>query len=159
MRRRQTQHGLWSTPYWEAVAAVIGENVGSDERERRLIRSEGGVDEYLCTGLALALHKDEADSYWYNLVGTQPSLFVVCCEEGDDLLPYRVTADYHEAGRHTEAGDKVFSVPIPPEMYRWLERYVVENYVPEEPKKRQKEGWAEQSVYGRGPEGKGDGSA
>ncbi len=155
LRRKEVHHGRWSLPHWEAVAAVVGEHIGSGERQRALIHSEAGVDEYLWTGLTLELHKSEADSYWYNLVGTQPSLFVVCSGEGDELAPRRITADYHEAGRHIEVNDTVFAVPLPAEMYRWLERYVVENYVPEEPKKRKKEDWAKGSLHGREPEDKG----
>jgi len=140
MQRRDAGPGPWSTPRWEAVGVVAGGSVGEGGQQRTLIRSEGGVEQYLWPGLAVVLHKDDVESYRYNLVATTPSLFVICRPEQDgDLSPILVTADFEAAGFSMERDGAVFSAPMPPEIYRWLEQYVLENYAPPEPPKRKHE--------------------
>ena len=65
---------------------------------------------------SIYLFRDAAESYWYNLVGREPSLCVVCRPGNDiELEPFAVTANYDEAGAYMEADDTVFSAPLPPE--------------------------------------------
>jgi hypothetical protein len=47
-----------------------------------------------------------------------------------------------------EVSGTVFSAPIPPVIYQWLERYVVENYQPQEPKKRSRMNWTKEGESG-----------
>lgn len=144
MERRIVHHGQWQLPQWEVVGVVAGEHVGVAQRERSLIRSENGREQFLWTGFSVQLYRDSADSYWHNLVGKTPSLFVICQPQDDDgdLVPYIVSANYDEAGAHMEADGAVFSAPMPPEVYQWLERYVVANYAPREPQKRKRANWS-----------------
>jgi len=150
MQRQQVQHGPWSAPRWEVLGIVAGGHVGDGQKQRTLIRSEAGVEQYLWSGLTVILHKDDVESYRYNLVATTPSLFIICRPEPEsDLSPFLVTADFEAAGFSMERDGTVFSAPMPPEIYRWLEQFVVENYVPPEPPKRKQEKREEQEAYGR----------
>jgi hypothetical protein len=44
-----------------------------------------------------------------------------------------------------ETDDRVYSVPMPEQVHQQVERFVVENYVPEQKKKRKRQQWAEES--------------
>ena len=61
------------------------------------------------------------------------------------LTPVLVSADPDEALAHMESDDLVMSVPMPPEINQWVERYVIENYVPPDKKKRKRKNWTEES--------------
>jgi len=149
MQRQQVQQGPGRASRWEVVGAVTGGNLCEAQHRRILVRSHGGVEHYLWMGLTVVLHKADVESYRYNLAASSPSLFVICQqEEGGDPAPVLVTADFEQAGFSMERNGTVFSVPMPAEIYRWLEQYVVENYVPPEPPKRKQEK-REQEAYGR----------
>ena len=152
MQRQQIQHGRWAVPRWELLAVVAGA-IATQETEKTLVRSEQGREQYLWTGFRVELYKDSAESYWYNLVGKQPSLFVICRPDEDgELAPYAVSANYDEAGAHMEADDTVFSAPMPPEIFQWLERYVREHYVPQTPRKRKRKNWVQEDKDGPSPD-------
>ena len=61
-------------------------------------------------------------------------------------VPVMVTLSFDQAQAYLEGDDTVFAVPIPPEMYRWSEAYVLQNYAPEKKYKRKLKKWT--------PEGK-----
>lgn len=144
----------WITSRREVIAVVAGAGSGTDESRHELVHeTDDGVRQYRCSGFRLTLHPKVADSYWYNLVGRQPSLFVIC-RPGDDnaLWPFMVSANYDEAGAFMEADEQVFSVPMPPEVYRWVEEFVMTHYRPEPPRKRRRKQWQESSIYERRPD-------
>lgn len=144
MERRPGQLGPWSYARWIAAGVVAGEAVAKGEARRRLHREEEGTEQILWAGMQLVLHRDAAESYWYNLVGSRPALFVVCRADPEgELSPCVVTADYDEAGAYMEADDAVFAVPLPPEVRRWLEEFVMSHYRPAPPVKRQRQRWTE----------------
>ena len=104
-------------------------------------RREAGK-QYLYTGLSIELHKDDAESFYCNLMSDNPSVFVICDEEQDELLqPSIVTLSYAEATTYMETDQRVERVEMPAELYRWLEQYVLANYVPEKKKKRKRTDW------------------
>lgn len=143
MQRVARVQGPWSYAQWSAVGAVASNPVEEPSSRRSIWRGED-AEQFLWSGLRLALHPDAAESYWYNLVGRQPSLFVICRGGADgELTPSSVTADYDEAGAHLEADDTVFSVPIPADIHRRLEEYVMAHYRPQAPRKRQRTDWSE----------------
>lgn len=144
MQSRQVQCGPWKVPHWDLISFVAGTPGGSNNREATLIRAESDRQQWLWRGLRVCLHRDSAESYWYNLVGRQPSLFLICRPGDDGLEPYQVTADYDQAGAHMEADDTVFSAPIPPEIHVWLEAFVMQHYRPAPPKKRKRTNWTEE---------------
>lgn len=154
MEWRSAQVGRWTSERWEAIAVVARQSVSDDGLMRTRINSETARVQYLWTGFVLELFKDSAESYWYNLLGQTPSLFVVCHpdedeDESEGLVPILVTASQDEAAAHLEADEEVYSVPMPRVIYEWVERYVVENYVPQEKKKRRRKNWVDESGHGK----------
>lgn len=140
----------WTDERWTVVGAVAGPAADPGARPRTL-RSAPDGSQYLWTGLELRLTPSEVDAYYYNLAGSSPRLYVYCQRDDEGgLIPVAVTLDYIEAIAHSEFGNEVFPVPIPPEIYRLIERYVVANYVPEEPRSRRKPGERADEEGGRG---------
>ena len=143
MERTQIKRGLWSVPSWRAVSVVAGEHVAG-KGGRSPIYERDDEAQYLWSGLSLALYRDLAEEYWYNLTGDNPSLFVVCHESPDgELTPFEVTANSDVATTCLESDDQVFAVPIPPELYQQLEKFIVAHFVPQERKKRKRKNWSE----------------
>jgi hypothetical protein len=143
MERTQITRGLWSVPSWRAVSILAGERVAG-KRGRSAIYERDEEAQYLWSGLSLAFYRDLAEEYWYNLTGDNPSLFVVCHESPDgELTPFEVTANHDVATTCLESDDQVFAVPIPPEIYAHLEKFVVDHFVPKERKKRKRKNWSE----------------
>ena len=144
MERREKQRGRWSFVEWEATGVLTGEEVLTRSPEKRLIHSDADCRRYLWTNFVLQLHKDDAESYWSNLMGENPALFVVGRqdEDGSDMEPFMITANYDEIAGFQEVDDPVYAVPIPPEIYRWLEAYIVNNYIPAKRRKRKRAEWS-----------------
>ncbi len=144
MECTRRQQDRWQTPVWQLVGFVAGQAVAGDTPQRLPVRSTAERNQWLWTGLRVALYRDRAESYWYNLVGRQPSLFLICREDdAGELTPFTVTADYDEAGAHMEADDQVFSAPLPPELQVQLEDFVMQHYQPQPPRKRKRTNWTE----------------
>jgi hypothetical protein len=144
MQRARVQRGPWSVPNWSAVSVVAGKHLAGGGARCTPIREDEEQAQYLWSGLALELYRDEAEAYWYNLTSKNPSLFVICHEAPDgELTPFRVTADRDAASVCLESDDQVFAVPVPPEIYRSLEQFVVNHYVPQERRKRKRKNWSE----------------
>ena len=157
MECRQARSGRWVEEQWEAVAVVAGEDVSDAAAKSTLVHEDGECRRYLWSGMKLKLYRDACESYWYNLMSGKPYLYVVCyMDEAEDgaqsLSPVLVTADQQEASGHMETDDRVFSVPMPEQLYLKVERFVVENYVPEEKKKRKRTQWAKESDNGEAAE-------
>ena len=133
----------WQVPSWRVVGLVAGEDLPGREAKGTPVHGSDEEQQFLWGGLRLELFRDVAESYWSNLTGTQPSLFVLCCEnEEGALVPKLVTADHDEAGSGVEVGDRVFAAPIPPEVYRHLEAFVIEHHLPQEKRKRKRADWS-----------------
>jgi hypothetical protein len=144
MERAQIRRGRWSVPSWRAVSVVAGEHVVSKGNGRSPIYENEDGAQYLWSGLPLLLHRDLAEEYWYNLTSDNPSLFVICHESPDgELTPFRVTADHDSATVCLESDDQVFAVSIPPEIWQYLEKFVVAHFTPKERKKRKRKNWTE----------------
>lgn len=142
MGRRMVARSGWRVPSWRVVGVVAGEHVPGREAQAVPAHVDGDEEQFLWGGLRLELYRDAAESYWSNLVGRQPSLFVLCVEsEGGGLQPEWVTADPNEAGSGVEGNDRVFAAAIPPEVYQQLERFVVEHHMPQEKRKRKRTDW------------------
>lgn len=141
--RRIVSRSGWSVPSWRVVGVVSGDNLPGREARAVSVHSDDDEEHFLWGGLRLDLYRDACDAYWSNLLGKQPSLFVLCAEREDGLLePMSVTADMHEASSGLEGDDKVFSVPAPPEIYLHLERFVIEHHVPQQRTKRKRTDWS-----------------
>lgn len=152
MEREQILHRNWRVPRWRLVGIVAGQQIAEQNPGATVVHDDNGREQLLWTGFRLRLYRDSAESYWYNLVGRQPSLFLICREDPDgDLVPFQVTANYDEAGAHMEADDQVFAAPIPAEIRDWLEQYVMNHYRPEPPKKRKRKNWTEEAARDQAP--------
>lgn len=143
MGRRMVGRNRWLVPSWRVVGVVAGERVPGREARGAPVHSTDDEDQFMWGGLVLELYRDAAESYWVNLTGRDPALFVLCTGKDDGSLePECVTADLHEAGCGVEGNDRVFSAAIPPEVYQQLERFVVEHCKPQEKRKRQRTEWS-----------------
>ena len=149
LERSEVRHRDMTFPQWKVAGIIAGENIVSKDRQCTIIHSSAGREQYLWTGYSVRLYKDSAESYWCNLVGANPYLFVLCREHDEyGMAPFIVSANYDEANAFMEMNGMVYSAPIPPVIYQWLERYVVENYQPQEPKKRRRANWTKEGESG-----------
>lgn len=143
MERREKQRDRWAFTEWKATGLLLGNQLTNRYPEKQLIYEDQEVKQYLWKNFVIELLRDGAESYWNNLMASNPAIFVVCRddEETEELEPFLVTANYDEIIGYLEVEDQVFSLPIPPEIYNWLERYVVNNYVPPQRRKRKRVEW------------------
>ena len=129
----------WIEERWKVAGVITGERSASANITRTLVRYGPEGEQYLWTGFVLRLHSSEADAYYFNIIGQSPKLYVYCeHDDSGEPRPRAVTAEYIEAISHLETGNAAFAVPMPPEVYRIVEQFVVDHYVPEEPKSRRK---------------------
>ena len=134
----------WIDGRWVVTGVVASKQPVEDGMQCKLIHSGDDAQQYLWTGLSIELHKDDAESFYCNLMSDNPSVFVICDEEQDESLqPSIVTLSYAEATTYMENEQRVERVEMPAELYRWLEQYVLANYVPEKKKKRKRVDWKE----------------
>jgi len=146
MQHRLIENNIWQAEQWEVEAVIAGGNDTTNNiPERRVSRIGSEEEKYIWVNYQISLFVDEAESYYFNIISDTPFVFVVCRdEEGDgELIPFNVSVNYDEAASYMELDDHVFQVPMPPEIYRWLEAFVVNNYVPVKKKKRKLENWKE----------------
>ncbi len=140
--RYKTLVGGFRTPSWSLAELFIrGEGVAG-VREKTVVDDAEDCKRYLWTGFELNFYRDGGESYWHTLVGEQQEVFVVCQEDEEDgIAPILVTADYDEAMAYHEADDTVLAAPMPQVIYQALERFVLENYAPQQKKRRKRKQW------------------
>jgi hypothetical protein len=145
MERRKVSGNPWIDESWRAVGVTVGDAPDPGAPNPRLILEEGGVARYLWTGLSVELHADEAESYYHNLMVGTPGCYLVA-RTRDDGMPEPVLASLSfDAGQaYLEGDETVYSVPLPPELYRAAEAFVLARYVPEKKMKRKRQDWKEQ---------------
>jgi len=150
MQFRAAHNNFWSSGQWEVsgiIAGEIGEKItGSHQRSKQVVQSDTDNSQLLWSGLTVELYRDQAESYYHNLMSDSPKAFIVCrSNEGDDkhCQPFLVTLSYDEAASYMEVDELVYSVALPPELYRWIEQFVLAHYVPEKKQKRRRESWKE----------------
>ena len=151
MRRIEDGESRWGIPRWDLLA-VLPDPDPPNGIERRLVHAQAGQHDFEWSGMRVPLFRDAAESYWYNLVGREPSLCVICRPGEDiDLEPFAVTANHDEAGAHMETDDTVFRAPLPQEFLAPLEEFVMTHYEPAEPRKRRRRNWAAEASDDKGP--------
>lgn len=143
-----TPEVAWSDGRWQ-VDAVIASGA---------IRANGYADAttddrtpypvqdwlWLWPGLSVSLFVDEAESYYINLMSERPRVFLVCGTQADgQLQPMLATLSFDEAAAYEEGDQLVADAPMPPEVYQWLEAFVLAHYVPEKRRKRKRDHWKE----------------
>ena len=106
----------------------------------RVLRDDGRLQQVLHPGLAVTLHRDEAEGYHLNLASGNPVWFVMWRLVEDDpsqARPELVTLSYNEAGRLLDAQERVDNLPLQADVLQWLGEYAAEHYKPE-PKQRRR---------------------
>ena len=145
LARKQISRSGWSIVNWDGVAVLAGERFAAGTARRQSLHEDQRGAHYLWDGLRLELYRDAAETYWFNLTGTRPSLFIICQEqEGGEIVPVSVTADHADSTSAVEADCKVFAVPIPAEVLPQLEEFVMTHFKPEAPRKRRRQEWSEE---------------
>jgi len=141
----QTIHdNRWVDGRWLVTGVVTGMTPGDGGIHSKRVHAGDTGQQYLWSGLHIELHKDEAESYYHNLMSDNPGVFVICNEEpGEPLQPSIVTLSYDEATSYMETDVRVERAAMPAELYRRLEQYVLENYAPEKKQKRKRDNWKE----------------
>lgn len=142
MERRESTNN-WVDEVWTA-AGVTGEVQcdGAEQAEARVVNEQAGMQQILYPGFKVTLYVDECESYYHNLVSPNPCCYVIT-RNGDEgiPLPYIVTLSFDVANAYLECEGEVFTVPMQPELYRWMEEFVLQNYVPEKRVKRKRKDW------------------
>lgn len=137
--REEVRNNPWINERWKVVGVVAAAAKEGGVIARTLLRAAPDGEQYLWTGFVLRLRPSEADGYYYNIIGQNPSLYVYCDpDDTGEPLPRAITAEYIEAMSHAEGGNMTFSVPMPPEVYRIIEQFVLAHFAPEEPRMKRK---------------------
>ena len=141
MQRTAVPDNRWIQARWSALGITAAKQpsetvqeipIGGDEKEAR----------YMWSGLSLHLFKDQAESYYHNLVMESPRLFLVCRYTDEQRPePFLVTASCDEANAYVETDEVAYSVPLSVEFYQWIEGFVLEHYIPEKRYKRKRKNW------------------
>lgn len=140
MERRPTA-SRWQSVSWSVVGVTVGPEPDPD-RSPRVIRDEDGIRQVMYGGYRVRLHRDECESYYHNLRSPAPGCYVIARPGADEEpVPFQVSLSFDEANAYLEGEDTVFTAPIPAELYRWTERFVLMHYVPEKRKKRKRDDW------------------
>ena len=131
-----------SYPRWRLVELKVLCDSGNDGRQKTELLKSGDSQQFLWTGLRLEFFRDGGESYWHTLVGEQQQVYAVLQEDDEhEMIPLLVTADYDEAMAYQESDDTVVATAMPAAIYQVLERFVLENYTPEQKRRRKRKQW------------------
>lgn len=146
MQRSPAQNNTWIDYVWEAVGVTVGNHTLHASENPMLIHEEAGVCQYLYSDLTVRLFLDQCESYYHNMMSPKPGCYIVTRKEEDEEapVPFLVTMSFDEAHAYLEGDSEIFALEIPPELYRWIEDYVIANYVAVKRKKRKLQDWKQQ---------------
>ena len=144
MMESRPSKSQWADEIWNGIGVIA--QSGTSTGDIKTI-AQGEVKHVIYGGLKINLYLDECESYYHNLMSPKPSCFIVAREEGEDgeetdiPIPFMVTMSFDEAHAYLEGDDIVYAVDISPELYRWVETYILENYSAEKRIKRKRKDW------------------
>jgi hypothetical protein len=148
LERQDVTGNRWITESWQVVGVAVGEQAAKGESGPERIYGEAGDarEYYRWPGFEVRLYADQAESYWHNLKAERALCFIVVRQREDGAAgmpqPFLVSLSYDEAHAYMEAEDTVYSVPLPPELYRWTEAFIIEHGIKDRRgKKRKRENW------------------
>jgi len=143
MERQPAKVSTWVDYVWKATGVIVGNTLESQD-ESRVEHLENGYRLQIFPGFQLRLYVDECDSYYHNLMSPSPHCYIVVRQDDDDdePRPFIVSLSFDEAHAYLEGDDTVFTVDMPPELYRWTESFVLTHYCPEKLKKRKRKDWS-----------------
>jgi hypothetical protein len=165
LERRMITRSFWSLPSWYLHTVAVGEGVSASEFLNVPAVPSGSTEQgdlFAWSGFKVTLYKDACERYWHALIGDKPLVYVVCRDDAEDedsarsdisVSPVMVTIDYDEASACAETDSLVLSSEIPPELYRYMESFVLQHYKPKEFKKRKRRNWAEEDSDSRSSTG------
>ena len=143
MEKKPSTHP-WASYSYQAIGVIVRES--EEEKAVSRVYRNDGVEHFLVTGMSLQLFADECESYYHNLMSPEPGCFIVAEHPEDDEempLPYLVSLSFDEVHAYFEGDEQIYSVAIPPELYRWAEAYVLTHYVAIRKTKRKLKNWRE----------------
>ena len=159
LERRMISRSFWSLPSWYLNTVAVGESLiaGRDQAAGKgAVVQAGSTDNgdlFAWCGFEVTLYKDACERYWHALIGDKPLVYVVCRDDSEQIqesdacargmTPRLVTIDYDAASAAAETDSPVVSAPIPGELYRIMERFVLTHYRPQEFKKRKRRNWSD----------------
>ncbi len=133
----------WIDASWDAVGILPERKVdGEQPASVEVIQEHSGIRQHLFRGFTLHLHADECESYYHNLLAPSPCCYLVTSAADDGTpRPLLVTLSFDEAHAYLEGEENLYTVPMPPEIYRWTEAFVLAHYVPTQRTKRKRQDW------------------
>ncbi|MCU7875115.1 MAG: DUF3305 domain-containing protein [Candidatus Thiodiazotropha sp. (ex Lucinoma borealis)] len=148
--QKSPSESTWLDDCWEAVGILASADVNRRVNQAvQLIHQEGAVYRYLYPGFTLRLHVDECESYYYNLVSSQPRCYVVANQDDKGRPePFLISLSFDEAHAYLEGDETVYAVPVPAELYRWTEAFLLAHYVPQKRTKRKRADWKSTAARG-----------
>ena len=129
--------GKWE--YQKTGLAAVAPCADSETGRAILSTSKNGGRVTLWRGQKLRLYKESCESYWANMNGESPKLFVACRREENETRPVCITASGEEAAGFGEVDDEIVSAPMPAWIVDAVERFVVAHYRPQKKKVRRRE--------------------
>ena len=165
LERRLIKRSFWSVPSWYLASVAVGDDLQASFKPGELAYRTDSGDVYAWSGFTITLYRDACERYWHALIGDKPQVYVMCreVEQSDEseagaqdaIEPIHVTIDYDDASAYAETDQMVLSAAIPPELYRYMEQFVLTHYEPKEFKKRKRRKWSEDEGKRPGPRGGG----
>jgi len=155
LEKRLISTQRWQVPSWYLYGVVVGESITHQSNPGEKVGQSEQGDVFSFGGYKVTLYKDACERYWHALIGDKPLIYVVCNEEVESdehdlpVEPKLVTIDYDEALSHAETDDLVLSTPIPGELYRYMEAFVLQHYKPKPFHKRKRKKWLESTEGGQ----------
>jgi len=134
----------WADFRYEALGVVVRD--GEEDKTVTQIYRDDDTEHFLVTGLSLQLHADECESYYHNLMSPEPGCFIVADQpdSSDEMpVPYLASLSFDEVHAYLEGDEQIYSVSIPPELYKWAEAYVLMHYIAIRKTKRKLKNWHE----------------
>ncbi|MEA1888148.1 MAG: DUF3305 domain-containing protein [Pseudomonadota bacterium] len=133
----------WIDEAWSVVGVTVGQYADdADKQVAKILIEQDGMKQLMYSGFALTLYKDECESYYHNLKAPSPGCYVIARNNGEDVpIPYLVSLSFDEANAYLECEDTVFTTTLAPELYRWVEQFVLVNYVPKKRIRRKRKNW------------------
>jgi len=148
LEKRRVERKYWQSHAWYLDTVALGDALNSESYHGDLAYQRTTGDVYRWSGFQVTLYKDACERYWHSLISDEPKIYVVCRDadpddDPHDMEPLSVTVDYDEALAFAETDDLTLTAPLPPELYRYMETFVLAHYRPVPFKKRKRKNWSQ----------------
>jgi len=130
LSRHMLHKGQWQFPSWEIVELLPRHTPPQEDgQDYARIQNDKGEEQFIWSDMWLDLFRDGLQSYYQNLTGKHPSVFVLCRDDHPEtgMAPVSVSANFADAEAHMETDGMVLSTPLIPPFSKWLADYVLHN--------------------------------